>query len=51
MFAHTYDHQTMDEQREIAVRRINTIIDKEFVTLADVSLVLSNKKHFTFQPI
>lgn len=38
MFAHTYEQQTMEERREIAVRRINTIIEKEFVTLADVSL-------------
>lgn len=29
----------MDERRELGVRRINTIIQKEFVTLADVSAV------------
>lgn len=39
MFAHTYDEQTMDERRELTYRRINAIIEKEFLTLADVSVI------------
>lgn len=37
LFARTHDEQTLDQTREITVRRINQIIEKEFVSLADVS--------------
>lgn len=36
LFAHTYEQQTMDEKRELTFRRINAVIEKEFVSLADV---------------
>ena len=39
LFAHTYEQQTMEEKREIGVRRINALIEKQFIPLADVSLV------------
>lgn len=38
LFAPTYEPQTLDEVRELAVRRIYNIFEKEFVTLADVSV-------------
>lgn len=40
LFAHTYEQQTMDEKRELTVRRINTVIDQQFLTLADVCFIL-----------
>lgn len=41
LFAHTYEQQTMDEKRELTVRRINTVIDQQFLTLADVCFILT----------
>lgn len=35
----------MDERRELGVRRINTIIEKEFVSLADVSAIYQKFIH------
>lgn len=36
MFAHSYDERTLDEERERTVQIINKIIEREFVSLADV---------------
>lgn len=33
----------MDQKREIAVRRINKVIEREFVSLADVCITQSNR--------
>lgn len=38
LFAHSYEQQSLDELRELTVRRIYNIFEKEFVTLADVSV-------------
>lgn len=37
LFAHSYEEKTLDEERELAVRRINLVIEREFISLADVS--------------
>lgn len=37
LFARSYEESTLDEKREITVRRINKIIEREFVSLADVN--------------
>lgn len=39
LFAHSYEEQTLDQTRELVVRRMNQIIEKEFVSLADVGLI------------
>lgn len=41
LFAHSYDEKTLDEERELAVRRINVIIEREFVSLADVGRLMN----------
>lgn len=40
LFAHSYEEKSLDEQRKIAVQRMNKILDREFVSLADVIIAL-----------
>lgn len=37
LFAHSYEEQSLDKTRELAVRRIKEIVAKEFVSASDVS--------------
>lgn len=37
LFARSHEELTLDQRREITVRRINEIIKEDFVSLADVS--------------
>lgn len=39
LFAHTYEEQSLDEIRELTVRRIYDIFEKEFVVFADVRTI------------
>lgn len=49
LFARSHEEQTLDQEREVTVQRINRIIDREFVSLADVSVFNKTKKNFIFQ--
>lgn len=49
LFARSHEEQTLDQEREVTVQRINRIIDREFVSLADVSVFNKTKKKFIFQ--
>lgn len=42
LFAHTYEHQTLNQLRELTVRRINTIFGENFIKLSDVSFIISS---------
>ncbi|XP_055298156.1 peroxisomal acyl-coenzyme A oxidase 3 isoform X2 [Sitodiplosis mosellana] len=46
LFARGYEEQTLDQNREITVRRINKVIEKEFISLADY--ILDPEITFTF---
>lgn len=49
LFARSHEEQTIDQYRELTVRRINKVIEKEFVSLADVSIAQSKAKIHTIR--
>lgn len=57
IFSHSYEEQTLDEYRELTVERQNMLLERNFLTLADVScffkkhILYTRKYKYFFHPI